>query len=314
VTELGPDDVLLGRGTGPSSNEGNVNFRNAVEAMKSDYVSTPSRKAKNKFVRKTVEAIKAKKGRFLSKLRKSEIKMLGMSAHKAVYEVVRDDVAFEKTKQAIRYVHYKKDANQGTAKAVARSSKSHKVPSPKKKTEAMSFVKPVPSQRRERSPSLDMAESTSSVDNSAKMPSQRTGGFTESTLAQILLAQNSSVTPRYMSLALPAQTHLHSALNQILQSEPPVLRSAPASSALLPLLRGSYPMVGVGGVMQAQHPQATLMGSSSMSNDAVLNMLLNEQLRRAGGSPPPMSHPIDPTPLIGGPLHHTQNLGIHMLS
>jgi hypothetical protein len=114
VTELGADDVLLGRGTGPNSNEGNVNFRIAVEAMKSDYVSTPSRKAKNKLVHKTVEAIKAKNGRFLSKLRKSEIKMLGMSAHKAVYEIMRDDVAFEKTKQAIRYVHYKKDADQGT--------------------------------------------------------------------------------------------------------------------------------------------------------------------------------------------------------
>jgi hypothetical protein len=108
VTELRPNNVLLVRRTGPSNNKGNVNFCNAVESMKSDYVSTPSCKAKNKLVRKTVEAIKAKNGRFLSKLRKSKVKMLGMSSHQAVYEVVLDDVAFKKTKQAIRYVHYKK--------------------------------------------------------------------------------------------------------------------------------------------------------------------------------------------------------------
>jgi hypothetical protein len=125
VTELGPHDVLLGRGTGPSNNEGNVTFRVAVEAMKSDYVSTPSRKAKNRLVRKTVDAIKAKNGRFLSKLRKSEMKVLGMSDKKIVYEVAADSVAIEKTKQAIRYVHYKKDANQrmkspeSTARTVA---------------------------------------------------------------------------------------------------------------------------------------------------------------------------------------------------
>jgi len=110
VTELGPHDVLLGRGTGPSNHEGNVNFRTAVEAMKADYVATPSRRAKNRLVRKTVEAIKSKKGRFLSKLRKSEMKVLGLK-QKVAYEVVADSVAFEKTKQAIRYVHYKKDAH-----------------------------------------------------------------------------------------------------------------------------------------------------------------------------------------------------------
>jgi hypothetical protein len=92
-------------------NQGNINFRMAVEEMKSAYVSTPSRKAKKRIVRKTVKAIKAKNGRFLSKLRKSEIKMLGLP-HKVVFEVVADNVAIEKTKQAIRYIHYKKDAGQ----------------------------------------------------------------------------------------------------------------------------------------------------------------------------------------------------------
>lgn len=108
VSELHPHDVLLGRGTGPSMNEGNVKFREIVEGLKASYVSTPSRKAKKKIVRKAVNDIKAKNGRFLTKLRKAEIRMLGMKS-KAVYEIVADSVAIEKTKQAIRYVHYKKD-------------------------------------------------------------------------------------------------------------------------------------------------------------------------------------------------------------
>ena len=92
--------------------------------MKSAYTSTPSRKAKNKLVRKTVDSIKAKSGRFLTKLSKGEKKLLGhpLSTHKTVYEVVQDSVAFEKTKQAIRYVHYKKDPTTATKKRPATNS------------------------------------------------------------------------------------------------------------------------------------------------------------------------------------------------
>ena len=107
VTELGSFDVLLGRGTGPSMHEGNVHFRLAVEDLKPSYVSTNSRKRKKELVRKAVHTIQAKNGRFLTKLTKGEMKALGLKG-KAAYEVVRDIVAMEKTKQAIRYVHYKK--------------------------------------------------------------------------------------------------------------------------------------------------------------------------------------------------------------
>lgn len=107
VSELGSGDVLLGRGTGPSMHKGNIQFRQAVEDLKPAYISTNSRKAKKGLVRQAVKAIHAKQGRFLTKLKKSEIKKLGLNGN-AAYEVVTDDVAMEKTKQAIRYVHYKK--------------------------------------------------------------------------------------------------------------------------------------------------------------------------------------------------------------
>ena len=108
VKEVGAYDVLLGRGTGPSMNEGNVHFRDAVEMLKSSYISTPSRKTKKQIVRKIVQDTKAKKGRFLNKLSKTEINALGLFGN-VYYEVVPDAIALEKTKQAIRYVHYKKD-------------------------------------------------------------------------------------------------------------------------------------------------------------------------------------------------------------
>ena len=108
VTEIREHDVLLGRGTGPNNNQGNVVFRIAVEESKAAYTATSSRKAKNRTVRETVEAVKAKNGRFLSRLKKYEIKRLGLT-QKIVYEVVEDSTAIEKTKQALRYVCYKKD-------------------------------------------------------------------------------------------------------------------------------------------------------------------------------------------------------------
>jgi hypothetical protein len=108
VTELGPHDVLLGRGTGPNNNQGNVEFRIAVEKSREAYVSTASRKAKSRIVTKTVQDVKSKEGRFLKKLMRSQIKLLKLP-HKEVYEVATDDIAVEKTKQALRYVCYKKE-------------------------------------------------------------------------------------------------------------------------------------------------------------------------------------------------------------
>eukprot|EP00980_Cylindrotheca_fusiformis_P015412 scaffold4335_cov119-Cylindrotheca_fusiformis.AAC.15 len=109
TSEVGTFDVLLGRGTGPSMNKGNVEFRETVTKLKASYIATPSRKVKKQIIRKIVRDIKAKNGRFLTKLTKNEMKELGLSPNKDMYEVVSDGVALEKTKQAIRYVHYKKD-------------------------------------------------------------------------------------------------------------------------------------------------------------------------------------------------------------
>jgi hypothetical protein len=43
VSELGVSDVLLGRGTGPSTHEGNVKFREVVATLKPVYIATGRR-------------------------------------------------------------------------------------------------------------------------------------------------------------------------------------------------------------------------------------------------------------------------------
>jgi hypothetical protein len=164
VTQLRSSDVLLGRGTGPNNHPGNVDFRLAVEELKRGYVATASRKAKKRLVQNAVRSVQeGKKGRFLSKLSKSELKRLKLSQPKRYerqmaqapsssssllsptvatldedakvesststnttngaaasselvpfYQIVSDEVAMEKTKQALRYVCYKRDARSGS--------------------------------------------------------------------------------------------------------------------------------------------------------------------------------------------------------
>ena len=138
VTDLRDADCLLGRGTGPNNHRGNVEFRIAVNDLKRAYVATASRKAKKRLVQQAVRSVQqVKNGRFLSKLSKSELKRLKLSQPKryerimsqaktdvtnstddtkanppavAVYRIVPDEVAMEKTKQALRYICYKKDS------------------------------------------------------------------------------------------------------------------------------------------------------------------------------------------------------------
>lgn len=121
VAEVRSTDVLCGRGTGPSNHRGNVNFRRMVEVAKKQYVATASRRLKNKLVQDVVDQIKRKEGRFLRQLSRAEVKLVGFPVQKILYEVVPDAVSIEKVKQAIRYVHYKKEPNEGRTNSLLSS-------------------------------------------------------------------------------------------------------------------------------------------------------------------------------------------------
>lgn len=106
-TELGSDDVLLGRGTGPNEFEGNIRFRRLVGevAMATD----PKNLLSNKPVlaRKVVDDVANRGGRFVRKLSKGEVLALAnvnpINKRKDLYVEVPHAVAIEKAKQSFRH-------------------------------------------------------------------------------------------------------------------------------------------------------------------------------------------------------------------
>jgi hypothetical protein len=101
VTGLKPDDVLLGRGIGPNEHQGNVKFREIVSSLRSEYLATNKRKAKDKIAHKAIQIIKTRKGRFLRKMNEPASKHVGA---KDVYVIADEKTAVEKTKQALRFL------------------------------------------------------------------------------------------------------------------------------------------------------------------------------------------------------------------
>lgn len=108
VSELNENDVLEGRGSRANQNEGNKRFRRLVEEMRPSYISTSSRKEKNDMVLDLVRGIQDNQGRFLRPLEAAEATTHGLDTRQDNYIVLSLEAAVEKTKQAIRYVHYKK--------------------------------------------------------------------------------------------------------------------------------------------------------------------------------------------------------------
>ena len=105
VTSLKPQDVLMGRGNGPNDHIGNGAFRYTILDRLDEYVSTISRKKKDKIARKVVRIVQAKNGRFVRKLSKGEKRSRRIPAEKGGFVVVKDSMAILKTKQAFRYVN-----------------------------------------------------------------------------------------------------------------------------------------------------------------------------------------------------------------
>ncbi|CAJ1964552.1 unnamed protein product [Cylindrotheca closterium] len=99
TNDLLPNDVLLGRGTGPNEHLGNCLFRDEVESHKDAYVSAPDKATEDRIVDAIISSIYQNRGRFLKKM-DSQQDLSG----KPVYEVVLDKkVLAYKIKQAIRY-------------------------------------------------------------------------------------------------------------------------------------------------------------------------------------------------------------------
>ena len=145
ITELGPHDVLLGRGTGPNQSAGNKRFRAMVAVViEVSGLTHLDRWKKTKFTEVIMAQIKKNGGRFVKvvvnppgSVGKASIVNKGddeeakrsESTTERVYKEVSDAVASEKVKHSLRdHIHslfpQRTSASSGPAKKTAQSSQT----------------------------------------------------------------------------------------------------------------------------------------------------------------------------------------------
>ena len=105
IRQLGPHDVLLGRGTGPNEAIGNIRLRDRIRAIIDEVCTiTSDMRTKADLANVTIAEIKENGGKFLKKIiLGSENASAACSSFQSVYEEVCDSVAFSKVKQCIRH-------------------------------------------------------------------------------------------------------------------------------------------------------------------------------------------------------------------
>lgn len=101
ITELNDDDVLLGRGKGPSNFIGNKRFLALCKARQEEYVSKESFREKALMANEILNTIQRKNGRFLQ-LVKTDKRPPRNVIKEGVWRKVPKAVALEKCKQALR--------------------------------------------------------------------------------------------------------------------------------------------------------------------------------------------------------------------
>lgn len=111
ASEVGENDVLLGRGAGPNTNRGNIIYRNIVQEVLSRASNednpTPLGQ-KNRMAREIVDTVHSRNGRFLRKLTMEEVIRGTGATHgrmgplPSFYVVAPDHIAMEKSRQAMR--------------------------------------------------------------------------------------------------------------------------------------------------------------------------------------------------------------------
>jgi hypothetical protein len=98
IRELGQNDVLLGRGTGPNESIGNVHFRSLVRDSIQTPGFSPTPDGKSEFAQVIVNTVKARNGRFVKRVNITR-KNCG-----DVFVEVPDRVSLDKTKQTFRHM------------------------------------------------------------------------------------------------------------------------------------------------------------------------------------------------------------------
>ncbi|KAL3915249.1 MAG: hypothetical protein SGILL_005739 [Bacillariaceae sp.] len=127
--ELGPNDVVMGRGSGANLKEGNIRFRQFVWDQYKEKMAhaegltiEESVSIKNKVSEEVLAHIKSKGGHFVRKTLKQEYgeedDSCGFGSRQVVYEEVSDKEALDKIKQTLRFQIERRNGNRSRSKAL----------------------------------------------------------------------------------------------------------------------------------------------------------------------------------------------------
>ena len=100
MEEIGPHDVLLGRGAPISENEGNARLRRIVVRRHSDYIAATDRNTKHRVAIEIVDTVLQKGGRFLQKA--TGVKTDNFDGPWEVVPNTPNDIIMRKVKQLLR--------------------------------------------------------------------------------------------------------------------------------------------------------------------------------------------------------------------
>lgn len=126
ITEVGPNDVQLGRGRPIVTNEGNQRFRRLVVENKTEYTASSRHALKDVVARRILNIICERGGRFLRKIESATEKgLIAIAAGVQAWAVVDDETSLQKVKQALRELETttKPDSAKGSDTSVARKKR-----------------------------------------------------------------------------------------------------------------------------------------------------------------------------------------------
>jgi hypothetical protein len=108
VTDLSPNDVLLGRGAFSINYVGNVIFREMCKDRKEEYKAALKRTEKNSIAKQIVYEVRARKGRFLRLLNCEELIDFPANRGTKTWAVVNSCMVLDKVKQSLRDKDYQR--------------------------------------------------------------------------------------------------------------------------------------------------------------------------------------------------------------
>jgi hypothetical protein len=118
VFELNSNDVLCGRGVPVIINQGNVRFRELIRTRKAEYTSNWRHQIKHSIAQQVFRAVQQRGGRFVRVVESlAEKQRWQIPAHIKVWQIIREEEAVEKIKQALRG----KDSQPKTSSIVVES-------------------------------------------------------------------------------------------------------------------------------------------------------------------------------------------------